>query len=99
MSFRLVPREQTDQALAPRTVVSQGLASDHGEATSRPGRATTAATHHPEAEDGPLGEPTPRRLPVWTDCTCMHHISLKRVVKCDSQEIVLLLHYLKVQCG
>lgn len=79
---RWVPREQTDQASAPRTVASRGLASDHGEGTSRPGRATTPATRHPEAEDGPLGEPHAETSPptVGTHCTCLHWVSLRRVV-------------------
>ncbi|KAI2649071.1 Polyadenylate-binding protein 2 [Labeo rohita] len=52
----LGPREQIALALAPQTAVSLGPASAHGEETSRPGRATTVATHPPEAEDGPSGE-------------------------------------------
>lgn len=74
--LRWALREQTDQELAPQTAVSQGLGSDHGEETSCLAHATTVATRHPEAEDGPSGELTPRRLPVGKDCTCMHQITL-----------------------
>lgn len=64
--LRWALREQTDQVSAPQTAVSHGLASDHGEEASLRVHATTAATHHPEAEDGPSGEPRPRRLTSHT---------------------------------
>lgn len=57
---RWVLRGQTDQALAPQTAAFHGLGSGHGEETSHRVRATTVATHHPEEEDGPSGEPTVR---------------------------------------
>lgn len=60
--LRWALREQTDQASAPQTAAFHGLDSDHGEEASRHVHATTAATRHPEAEDGPSGELTPRRL-------------------------------------
>lgn len=61
-SPRWAPREQTDRASAPQTAAFPGLGSGHEEEASRRGRATTAATRHPEAEDGPSGELTPGRL-------------------------------------
>lgn len=98
LTRRWAPREQTDLASAPRTAASPGLASDHGEGTSRPGRATTVATRHPEGEDGPLGEPHAETLhfatTLGTHCTCMH----RRVVEWCRTEVVLQLHYSKVQC-
>lgn len=77
--LRWALREQTDQASAPQTAAFHGLGSGHGEEASHHVHATTAATHHPEAEDGPSGELTPRRLTsdtVGEHCICMHCTSL-----------------------
>lgn len=63
--FRWALREQTDQASAPQTVAFHGLGSDHGEEISPCVHATTVATHHLEAEDGPSGELTQRHPHVW----------------------------------
>lgn len=57
-----MPREQTDQVLAPQTAAFHVRASDHEEVAFRHVHATTVATHHPEAEDGPSGELTPKPL-------------------------------------
>ena len=51
-------RERTGQESAPQTAGFPALGSARGW-TSRPGRATTAGTRHPEAEDGPSGESSP----------------------------------------
>lgn len=99
-AHRSVPREQTDLESAPRTAASRGLASDHGEGTSRPGHATTAATRHPEAEDGPLGEPHANTLhwpPLWGDTLHLYAREGSWRRRC-SPEVVSLLHYSKVQC-
>lgn len=61
---RWLQREQTDRVLAPQTVAFHEPGSGHGEEASRRVHVTTAATHHPEAEDGPSGELPPRRVAV-----------------------------------
>ena len=60
--LRWEPREQTDQASAPQTAVFHGLGSDHGAVASPHAHATTVATHHLEAEDGPSGELSSRHF-------------------------------------
>lgn len=72
--LRWALREQTDPVSAPQTAAFHGLGSDHGVAAeeeeaaaaaaeaSHHVHATTVATHHPEAEGGPSGELSLRRI-------------------------------------